>query len=159
MVLIIVVLWELHHEFDFSHFVHMHRSILQFYMNAQDIYVRVNISNMEMCSSSNSPQIEATKSQPFPSPWPSRWPLVDHRVPVAALHGSSVHMTIWLKMVLLWVCDCAFYFCQDACTYIIDMNLKSQMLTSILGVAEVPPIWIPILLLDEARPTFIPGFL
>jgi len=27
-------------------------------MHAQDIYVRVNISNMEMCSSSDSPQID-----------------------------------------------------------------------------------------------------
>jgi len=42
-------------------------------------------------------------SFPFPSPWPLRRPSV-------ALYGSSVHMTMWLKMVLLWVCDCAFYF-------------------------------------------------
>ena len=39
------------------------------------------------------------------------------------------------------------------------MNLKSQMLTSILGVAEAPSTWIPGFLLDEARPTFIPRFL
>ena len=36
-----------------------------------------------------------------------------------------------------------------------------QMLTSIMGVAEAPPTWIPggFLLLVEARPTFIPRFL
>jgi len=66
-------------------------------MHAQDIYVRVNISNMEMCSSSDSPQINAAMSLPFPSPWPLRRPST-------ALHGSSVHTTMWLKMVLLWVC-------------------------------------------------------
>ena len=59
MVLIIAVLRELHREWDFSHFVHMHHSFLQFYMHAKDIYVRVNISNMEMCSSSDSPRIDA----------------------------------------------------------------------------------------------------
>ena len=88
---------------SFSHFLHMPHSFLQFYMHAQDIYVRVNISNMEMCSSSDSPQIDVAMSLPFPSPWPLRRPS-------AALHGSSVHTTMWLKMVLLWVCDCAFYF-------------------------------------------------
>ena len=159
MVLIVAVLWEMHRECDFSHFVHMSHSFLQFYMHEQDIYVRVNISNMEMCSSSDSPQIDSMMSLLFPSPWPSRRPLVDHSVPTAALHGSSVHTTMWLKMVLLWVCDCAFYFWQDICTYIIDMNLKSQMLTSILGVTEVPPTWILGFLLDEAHPTFIPGLL
>ena len=34
-----------------------------------------------------------------------------------------------------------------------------QMLTSILGVNEAPPTWIPGSLFVEARPTFIPGFL
>jgi len=34
-----------------------------------------------------------------------------------------------------------------------------KMVTSILGAAEAPPTWIPSFLLDEARPTFIPGFL
>ena len=52
-------------------------------------------------------------------------------------------------------CDCAFYFWQYACTYIIDLNLKSQILTSIQGVTEAPPTWIPGFLLNEARPTFI----
>ena len=103
MVLIVTVLWELHCECHFSHFLHMPHSFLQFYTYAQDIYVRVNISNMEMCSSSDSPQIDAAMSLPFPSPWPLRWPS-------AALHGSSVHTNMWLKMVLLWVCDCTFYF-------------------------------------------------
>ena len=57
-------------------------------------------------------------------------------------------------------CDCTFYFWQYACTYIIDLNLKSQILTSILGVAEAPPTWIPGFLLVEAHPTFIRlGFL
>ena len=134
MVLIVAVLRELHRECDFSHFVHMPHSFLQFYMHAQDIYVRVNISNMEMCSSSDSPQIDVAMSLPFPSPRPLRRPS-------AALHGSSVHTTIvslWLRLLFL---------------------APPQMLTSILGVAEAPPTWIPGFLLDDARPTFIPGFL